>query len=53
VATTDPAGNIKLDKQKSFSRIDPAIALTMAVRALRVDREQEGITGSDDGIIFV
>lgn len=31
VATMDPAGNRKLDKDKAIFRIDPAVALTMAI----------------------
>jgi len=33
---TDPAGNIKMDKEKSTEKIDGAIAMVMALdRALR------------------
>ena len=33
---TDPAGNIKMDKEKSTEKIDGAVALVMALdRALR------------------
>jgi phage terminase large subunit-like protein len=40
---TDPAGNIKPDKEKSTERIDGAVATIMALdRALR----NEGRTGS-------
>ena len=53
VADHDAAGNTKLTKDKSFGRIDPAIALVMSVRALRVDREHQGISGSEAGILFV
>lgn len=53
VAVSDPAGNLKLDKTKSFNRIDPVISLVMATRELCVDKEHSGISGGDDGIIFV
>jgi len=42
VADQDPAGNIKPAKNKSSEKIDPAVALIMAVgRAMLVDEEQE------------
>lgn len=53
VAVRDPAGNTKLDKEKSFNRIDPVIAMVMAVRELCVDKDHSGISGSGDGVIFV
>lgn len=34
VAVRDPAGNVKLDKAKSINRIDPLIAMLMAVYAV-------------------
>ena len=53
VADRDAANNTKLVKDKSFGRIDPVIALVMAVRALRIDREHQGVTGSEEGIMFI
>jgi len=35
----DPAGNRKLTKQKSFGRIDPAVAAVQAVAALKLQTE--------------
>ena len=50
---TDPAGNIKMDKEKSTERIDGAVATVMALdRAIR----NEGSTDSaynDRGIIIL
>ena len=53
VAVSDPAGNQKLDKEKSFNRIDPVIALVMSVHCLMVEQQSVGIMGSDEGIIFL
>jgi phage terminase large subunit-like protein len=39
VIVSDPAGNRKLDKSKSYGRIDPAIAAVMAVSAMEVDQK--------------
>lgn len=39
VASTDPAGNRKLDKEKARFRIDPAVALTMACGLKSRDRK--------------
>jgi phage terminase large subunit-like protein len=42
VATQDPAGNIKAAKDKSAEKIDPAVALIMAVgRAMTAEEPQE------------
>lgn len=40
VATTDPAGNRKLDKDKARFRIDPAVAFTMVCGLRSRDRER-------------
>ncbi len=42
VAVNDPSGNTKLDKSKSTQRIDPLIAMVMAVYPL--------LDGQDDGV---
>lgn len=42
VATMDPAGNRKLDKDKARFRIDPAVALTMMVGLKSRDRKKDG-----------
>lgn len=50
---TDPAGNIKPDKEKSTEKIDGAVALIMALdRAIR--HENDGISVYDErGLLFV
>ncbi|WP_312015053.1 terminase TerL endonuclease subunit [Bradyrhizobium sp. AUGA SZCCT0160] len=47
VATMDPAGNRKLDKDKARFRIDPAVALTMMVGLKARDRATTGPTIDD------
>ncbi|HEY8390121.1 MAG TPA: terminase TerL endonuclease subunit, partial [Clostridia bacterium] len=50
---TDPAGNIKPDKEKSTERIDGAVALIMALdRALRNKGDDESVY-NDRGIIVI
>jgi len=50
---TDPAGNIKTDKEKSTERIDGAVALIMALdRALRNQRNDESVY-NERGIIVI
>ena len=50
---TDPAGNIKPDKEKSTEKIDGAIAMIMALdRALRNNGQQESVY-NDRGIIIL
>ena len=53
VAVSDPAGNQKLDKETSFNRIDPVIALVMSVHCLMVEQQSVGIMGGDEGIMFL
>ena len=49
---TDPAGNIKPDKEKSTDRIDGAVALVMALdRAIRNENNNSVYDGR--GILFV
>ena len=40
VVTRDPAGNRKLDKAKSYSKIDGMVALTMALGCMSADTVQ-------------
>lgn len=49
VATMDPAGNRKIDKDKARFRIDPAVALTMLV-GLK-SRDRAGVTESLDDFL--
>ena len=53
VVDEDPAGNRKMNKQKSFGRIDPAVALAMSIRGAMVSVEEKGMAGSDNPILFV
>lgn len=39
---TDPAGNLKLDKEKSTEKVDGAVALVMAL-----DRAMKNLNGGD------
>jgi phage terminase large subunit-like protein len=53
VARTDPAGNIKLDKQKSTEKIDGMIALIMALdRAIRHEAEPDSVYDTRGLIAF-
>jgi len=51
---TDPAGNIKMDKEKSSEKIDGAVALVMALdRALRNSGKSSGSVYDNRGIIII
>ena len=51
---TDPAGNIKPDKEKSSEKIDGAVATIMALdRALRNDSVSPGSVYDERGILFL
>lgn len=39
VITRDPANNRKIDKARSFSRVDPVVAAVMAIKALDADAQ--------------
>ena len=50
---TDPAGNLKMDKEKSTERIDGAVALVMALdRALR-NGANTGSVYDDRGLLIL
>jgi phage terminase large subunit-like protein len=50
---TDPAGNIKMDKEKSTEKIDAAVATVMALdRAIRHSGPQNSVYDSR-GILFI
>ena len=54
VVKTDPAANIKLDKEKSTERIDGAVALVMALdRALRHGSDSNESVYDSRGLIFI
>jgi phage terminase large subunit-like protein len=51
---TDPAGNIKPDKEKSTERIDGAVALIMALdRAIRNGEGNKGSVYDERGILVL
>ena len=51
---TDPAGNIKADKEKSTEKIDGVIATIMALdRAIRCGNESGASVYDDRGILFI
>ena len=50
---TDPAGNIKADKEKSTEKIDGAIAMIMALdRAIRHESDTESVY-ENRGLLFI
>jgi len=50
---TDPAQNIKLDKSKSTERIDPMVALVMALGCYMNDDSSDNSTYDDRGIMWI
>ena len=51
---TDPAGNIKADKEKSTEKIDGAVATIMALdRAIRCGNDMSESVYNDRGILFI
>lgn len=51
---TDPAGNIKADKEKSTEKIDGAVATIMALdRAIRCGNDTSESVYNDRGILFI
>ena len=51
---TDPAGNIKADKEKATGKIDGAIATIMALdRAIRYGNNTDASVYDDRGILFI
>ena len=50
---TDPAQNIKLDKSKSTERIDPMVALVMALGCYMNDDSSDSSTYDDRGIMWI
>ena len=51
---TDPAGNIKADKEKSTEKIDGAIATIMALdRAIRCGTDSGGSVYDERGILLI
>lgn len=53
-ARTDPAGNIKMDKEKSTEKIDGAVAMVMALdRAIRCGNDSSESVYDSRGILFI
>lgn len=51
---TDPAGNIKADKEKSTEKIDGAVATIMALdRAIRCGNDHGASVYDERGILFI
>ena len=51
---TDPAGNIKMDKEKSTEKIDGAVATVMALdRAIRCGNDTSESVYDSRGLLFV
>jgi phage terminase large subunit-like protein len=51
---TDPAGNIKADKEKSSEKIDGVIATIMALdRAIRLGNDNSESVYDSRGILFI
>jgi phage terminase large subunit-like protein len=41
ILTRDPANNRKIDKSRSFSRVDPIVAAVMAIKGMDADVSAE------------
>lgn len=51
---TDPAGNIKVDKEKSTEKIDGAVATIMTLdRAIRCGNSNSASVYDERGILFL
>ncbi len=51
---TDPAGNLKIDKEKSTEKVDGAVALVMALdRALKNQGTGGSVYDSGRGLLFI
>ncbi len=51
---TDPAGNLKIDKQKSTEKVDGAVALVMALdRAMKNQTSGGSVYDTDRGLLFI
>lgn len=48
VVKTDPAGNIKVDKEKSTEKIDGIVALIMGLARATVNPSDDGISIYDE-----
>ena len=53
-AKTDPAGNVKMDKEKSTEKIDGAVATVMALdRAIRCGNDTSASVYDSRGLLFI
>ena len=54
VVRKDPAGNIKMDKEKSTEKIDGAVAMVMALDRAMKNGNNDGSSVYDDrGLLFI
>lgn len=53
VVVSDPASNRKLDKSKSFGKIDGAIALAMSLKTMDLEGDRSYMDEEDAEILFV
>ena len=50
---TDPAGNLKIDKQKSTEKVDGAVALVMALDRAMKNQGGSGSVYDDRGLLWI
>jgi len=50
---TDPAGNLKIDKEKSTEKVDGAVALVMALDRAMKNQNGGSIYDTDRGLLFI
>jgi phage terminase large subunit-like protein len=50
---TDPAGNLKIDKEKSTEKVDGAVALVMALDRAMKNQNSGSVYDSDRGLLFI
>jgi phage terminase large subunit-like protein len=50
---TDPAGNLKIDKEKSTEKVDGAVALVMALDRAMKNQGSDGSVYDERGLLFI
>jgi phage terminase large subunit-like protein len=50
---TDPAGNLKIDKEKSTEKVDGAVALVMALDRALKNRNTGSVYDSGRGLLII
>lgn len=50
---TDPAGNLKIDKEKSTEKVDGAVALVMALDRAMKNQSPGSVYDGDRGLLFI